>query len=584
MSDDNVTNLPSQKDLETEIGDYLAKKYGGKVKLVSAGMFSQAEMAEQQRLGKAENKRAKFNFDLKPQELIAYLDEYVVRQDEAKAVLSTKICTHFNRIRKELEKGRRNRRPGMIKGNVLLVGPTGVGKTYLLKLIARYIGVPFIKGDATKFSETGYVGADVEDLVRDLVRQADDDIDRAEFGIIYIDEIDKIAGSRNRIGADVSRTGVQRALLKPMEETEVDLKVPHDPISMIEAMEHYRTTGKRAKKVVNTRNILFIMSGSFADLEEIIKKRVNSNSIGFAQQITSKNENSRFLELVKAEDLIEFGFESEFVGRLPVVSCLKTLTEEDFFEILLNPNSSVVVGKKQDFMAYGINILFAEEALKAVAHKAVLEKTGARGLFSVMERILLPFEKTLPSTDIRYLVLTSEMVADPAGELERLLNDPDLRREQEDLYRTLSRREHQLLVEFIGEKYESYLTSRDIAGTPARFGMMASCCQRENLDPRHVCEEFADYIDHIRQCAEMTSDECEIPVVFSKEAVDRMLDIDPLNLDTLNDKCEAVLSSFEYGLRLLSQKTDIGKVVVPVEGVDNPEKFINDIVSENFLT
>ncbi len=584
MSDDNVTNLPSQKDLETEIGDYLAKKYGGKVKLVSAGMFSQAEMAEQQRLGKAENKRAKFNFDLKPQELIAYLDEYVVRQDEAKAVLSTKICTHFNRIRKELEKGRRNRRPGMIKGNVLLVGPTGVGKTYLLKLIARYIGVPFIKGDATKFSETGYVGADVEDLVRDLVRQADDDIDRAEFGIIYIDEIDKIAGSRNRIGADVSRTGVQRALLKPMEETEVDLKVPHDPISMIEAMEHYRTTGKRAKKVVNTRNILFIMSGSFADLEEIIKKRVNSNSIGFAQQITSKNENSRFLELVKAEDLIEFGFESEFVGRLPVVSCLKTLTEEDFFEILLNPNSSVVVGKKQDFMAYGINILFAEEALKAVAHKAVLEKTGARGLFSVMERILLPFEKTLPSTDIRYLVLTSEMVADPAGELERLLNDPDLRREQEDLYRTLSRREHQLLVEFIGEKYESYLTSRDIAGTPARFGMMASCCQRENLDPRHVCEEFADYIDHIRQCAEMTSDECEIPVVFSKEAVDRLLEIDPLNLDTLNDKCEAVLSSFEYGLRLLSQKTDIGKVVVPVEGVDNPEKFINDIVSENFLT
>ncbi len=584
MSDEKVTNLPSQKELETEIGDYLAKKYGGKVKLVSAGMFSDAEVEEQQRTGKGRNERKKFNFDLKPKELIAYLDEYVVQQDGAKSVLATKICTHFNRIRRELEKGRRNRRPGMIKGNVLLIGPTGVGKTYLLKLIAGFIGVPFVKGDATKFSETGYVGADVEDLVRDLVRQADDDIERAEFGIIYVDEIDKIAGSQNRIGADVSRTGVQRALLKPMEETEVDLKVPHDPISMIEAMEHYRTTGKRSKKVVNTRNILFIMSGSFSDLEEIVKRRLNRNSIGFVRQISSKNDSNQFLEQVKAEDLIEFGFESEFVGRLPVVSCLKKLTEEDFFEILLNPNSSVVVGKKQDFMAYGIHLLFEEDALREVAHRAVQERTGARGLFSVMEQVLLPFEKILPSTNVRHLVLTSDMVADPDGELERLLIDSDLRQEQYDLYKTLCRQEHLRLVDFITSKYRDYLTSRDVVSTPARLGLMASCCQRENVDPRNICEEYADFVEHIRQCAEMTSDECEIPVVFSEEAVDRLLEIEPLNLDTLNDKCEAVLSSFEYGLRLLGQKTDISKVVIPVEGIDAPEKFINDVVSENFLS
>ncbi len=584
MSDEKVTNLPSQKELETEIGDYLAKKYGGKVKLVSAGMFSQAEVDERQRAGNLKEESKKFQFDLKPEELISYLDEYVVKQDRSKAVLATKICTHFNRIRREQEKGRCNRRPGMIKGNVLLIGPTGVGKTYLLKLIAGYIGVPFVKGDATKFSETGYVGGDVEDLVRDLVRQADDDIERAECGIIYVDEIDKIAGSRNRIGADVSRTGVQRALLKPMEETEVDLKVPHDPISMIEAMEHYRTTGKRAKRVVNTRNILFIMSGSFPDLEEIIKKRLNSNSIGFARQVKSKNETSRFLEQVKAEDLLEFGFESEFVGRLPVVSCLQVLAEEDFLEILLNPTSSVVVGKKQDFMAYGIYLLFEEGALMDVAHRAVRERTGARGLFSVMERILLPFERTLPSTDISHFVLTRAMVADPEGGLKRLLSVPDGRREQEELYRDLELREYSGLISFIKRKHSSYLLSRDVVPTEARLAMMATCCQRENLDPRHVCGEFADYVEHIRQCAEMTSDECEIPVVFNDEAIDRLLDIEPLNLDTLNDKCETALSSLEYGLRLLSQKTDIDKVLVTAQGVDDPKKFINDIISEYFVT
>jgi ATP-dependent protease Clp ATPase subunit len=149
---------------------------------------------------------------------------------------------------------------GSIKNNVLMIGPTGVGKTYVIKLIANKIGVPFVKGDATKFSETGYVGGDVEDLVRDLVREADDDIELAQYGIIYIDEVDKIASSRNLIGADVSRTGVQRALLKPMEETEVDLKVPHDPISMIQEIEQFRKTGKREKRSVNTGNILFIMS------------------------------------------------------------------------------------------------------------------------------------------------------------------------------------------------------------------------------------------------------------------------------------------------------------------------------------
>ncbi len=206
----------------------------------------------------------------------------MIKQAEAKAVLATKICTHYNRIKYQRRKPRLRGEEivGRIKNNVLLIGPTGVGKTYLVKLIAKKLGVPFVKGDATKFSETGYVGGDVEDLVRELLVEADDDLELAEHGIIYLDEIDKIASSQHLIGPDVSRTGVQRALLKPMEETDVDLKVPHDPISQIQAIEHYRKTGKREKRTINTRNILFIMSGAFNDLAPIVKKRLQTAGHG----------------------------------------------------------------------------------------------------------------------------------------------------------------------------------------------------------------------------------------------------------------------------------------------------------------
>jgi ATP-dependent protease Clp ATPase subunit len=175
--DEEYTNLPDQKELEKEIGDYLSRKYGDRIKIVSAGIFPQAEAAnDEQGTSASPPPAAPVAFDLKPQEVIAYLDEYIIKQDRAKAVLATKICTHFNRIRFVREKGlKENGQAGRIKNNVLLIGPTGVGKTFLIKLIAAHLGVPFVKGDATKFSETGYVGGDVEDLVRDLVREADGD-------------------------------------------------------------------------------------------------------------------------------------------------------------------------------------------------------------------------------------------------------------------------------------------------------------------------------------------------------------------------------------------------------------------------
>ena len=425
---DSDSKVPDQKELEKELNEYLGKKYGDRIRLVVPMLFPKPQteevLKEEKELG--EGKKRKLHFDLKPEELEAFLNDYIIRQEEAKEILATKVCTHFNRIKfTEMTKGR-NRYEGVghIKNNILMVGPTGVGKTYLIKLIAKKIGVPFVKGDATKFSETGYVGGDVEDLVRDLVYEANGDIELAQYGIIYIDEIDKIASSNNLIGPDVSRTGVQRALLKPMEETEVDLKVPHDPISQLEAIEHYRKTGKREKRTINTKYILFIMSGAFNGLEEFIKKRLNQEGIGFGAEIRSKDEQAEYLKQVKAEDLITFGFESEFIGRLPVTTVFEKLEVDDLYAILKNPNNPIILGKKKDFKSYGIDIEFEDEALYELAVKAYEEKTGARGLVSAVEKVLIKFEKRLPSTDIRKFVVTRAVVENPEQELKRLFQDP----------------------------------------------------------------------------------------------------------------------------------------------------------------
>lgn len=581
MSDDNLPILPKQEELEKEIGDYLSRKYGGQVKIISAGLFPEAERKKDRKDTLRSSGREKFHFDLKPEDLAAYLDEYVVRQDEAKAILATKICTHFNRIRYDLQKTK-SKQIGRIKSNVLLVGPTGVGKTYLIKLIANHIGVPFVKGDATKFSETGYVGGDVDDLVRDLVREADGDIEKAQYGIIYVDEIDKIASSPNRIGADVSRTGVQRAFLKPMEETEVEMKVPHDPISQLEAIEQFRASGKREKKVVNTKNILFIMSGAFSGLEKNIKNRVQQNSIGFEQTVTSSKADNRLLRRVKSQDLIEYGFESEFVGRLPVVAVLDELEENDFYEILISPNSPVVVAKKQDFAAYGIRLQFTEEAFRCVSAKAVKEGTGARGLVSVMERTLLHFEKTLPSTKISFIVVTSEIVENPRLELEKLLNEAKVQSFHRSHFYEIEEKEQKRLVLFIENKQKNFFDLEKISLTNKRLDMIARQCQKEILDPREACREFVVLVRHIEDCAVLVSKEYVIDISFDEEAKDLLLSQEAWSATAVIERCEKIFKSFDYGLKLISQNDDVTEIIITSEGVKDPDLFINDLVSDIF--
>lgn len=386
------------------------------------------EIQSRDTLGSKEGTRTQqgpgFEFNMKPEELESYLNQFVINQQDAVEILATKICTHFNRMK--LEKISKLKRPvvGNIKNNILMIGPTGVGKTYIIKLIADKIGVPFVKADATKFTETGYVGGDVEDLVRDLVHAADGNISEAEYGIIYIDEIDKIASSRNSIGPDVSRSGVQRNLLKIMEESEVNLRTPHDLASQMEAAMQAQKTGKIERKVINTKNILFIVSGAFSGLEKIIEKRLNRTGIGFNAIPKSKETySSEIFRLAKNEDFMEYGFESEFIGRLPVVSVLDPLDVDGLFKILKNENSSVILSKIMDFAAYGIDITFTDGALLAIAEKAALQKTGARGLTGVIEKILVKFEKKLPSTAVKEFVVDELLLANPDEALTRLINE-----------------------------------------------------------------------------------------------------------------------------------------------------------------
>ncbi|MDZ7346632.1 MAG: AAA family ATPase [candidate division KSB1 bacterium] len=411
--------IPTPEEIRNDVQNMLREKYGDAVVIPPQPDSYGTPPGE----AAGPRKRPNINFHLKPTELEAYLKQYVVGQDEAVEVLATKICTHFNRMKLETSGAGFEAPVGNIKSNILMIGPTGVGKTYLIKIIAKKIGVPFVKGDATKFSETGYVGGDVDDLVRNLVHEADGDIQLAEYGIIYLDEIDKIASSGNGFGPDVSRSGVQRNLLKLMEEAEVDLKVPHDLASQMEAALEAQRTGKVTRKKINTKNILFVTSGAFFGLTDIIRRRLKQQPIGFARQENDVSELSdeELLKHVRSEDLIRYGFESEFVGRLPVVVVMNSLDVEGLYRILRNPKSDIILGKKFDFKAYGIDLEFEDDALRRIAELAYQEHTGARGLTSVVDRVLLKFEKTLPDTDIDKLVVTREMVDHPQEELDKLL-------------------------------------------------------------------------------------------------------------------------------------------------------------------
>ncbi len=523
-------NFPDPEEISKKISEFLNSNFGGNVSFntVMEGLtpFSADEepTGEDHDLRNEEDKDI-FDFDLLPRDIKAHLDRFVIKQDEAKKALSIAVCDHYNHakfLRRLAEKAPEEAdQIEFAKQNVIIVGPTGVGKTYLVKHIADLIGVPFVKADATKFSETGYVGADVDDLVRELVTKADGDVELAEYGIVYIDEIDKIATSGEFGGRDVSGRGVQTTLLKLMEETEVAVRNPQDMQSQMQAMFEMSRGGSPTKGSINTRHILFIVSGAFSGLEKIVEKRMTQGSIGFgaSQSADATPEKSKLQKHVGTQDFIEFGFEAEFIGRLPIRVVCEYLEADDLFSIMKNSEGSLIRQYEREFEAFGIQAGFKDSALKKIAELAAEEKTGARGLMTVCEKLLRDFKFELPGTAVTELEIDGALVEEPDSTLAGLLAQA-------------------------GAVGDSKIIS-EIAAFRRKF------------------EEAHG-----------------VRLVFDSKAVARLGEVAEERGQSPLQICEELFRDYQFGLKLIQKNTGQNVFEIGADAIDDPDKYLsNQVVS-----